>query len=238
MVSYKPEARKDVVVLLSTEHHDDAIPPMGNPKMKPTIVLDYNSRKGGVDAADQLVAEYSCQRPSKRWPMKIFFALLDVAAMNAYKVFIHENPNFGLSRGGTGTPVKSRRLKAYRNLALQLVWPQITARYLATPNLPIGTRNAMKDVGNAIHEALPARARDVPPPRPPPPPRVPGQRTAVGRCFLCPEELVKDRRLSYKNCSFCNRPVCTQHCRDERFCDICTEDVERPVGYVAEDEEN
>lgn len=66
IVSCKPEARKEIVLLLSTEHHDDEVPQLQNSKQKPAIMLEYNSRKGGVDAADQLVGEYTCQRPTRR----------------------------------------------------------------------------------------------------------------------------------------------------------------------------
>ncbi|TWW54799.1 C3a anaphylatoxin chemotactic receptor [Takifugu flavidus] len=36
---------------------------------KPTIILDYNKNKGGVDNLDKLTATYTCQRMTRRWPM-------------------------------------------------------------------------------------------------------------------------------------------------------------------------
>lgn len=159
--------------------------------------------------------------------MKIFFAMVDVAAMIAYEVFIHENLAWGISRGGTGTPIKSRRLKAYHRLALQLTWPQITARYLATPNLPNNIIGAMKVKGGSIGEELPVKPRHPLLPQPAPLPRI--ARQAVGRCYLCPEETVRRRQLAYKCCSICNRPVCTNHRRLETFCEECQLDVARPV---------
>lgn len=98
LCSYKPEQRNEIVLVLSSEHHDAHVPEANNPKLKPEMILDYNSRKGGVDSADQLIAEYSCERPTRRWPMKIFFSIINVAAVNAYKLFIMNNPGWGMSR--------------------------------------------------------------------------------------------------------------------------------------------
>jgi len=52
------------VVLLSTEHHSAEISP--EVKNKPQMILDYNATKWGVDTADQMIANYSCQRITRR----------------------------------------------------------------------------------------------------------------------------------------------------------------------------
>ena len=57
---------------------------------KPEIITFYNSTKGGVDGLDQKCANYSSSRRTKRWPLAIFFTLVDVACgVNSY--IIHQS---------------------------------------------------------------------------------------------------------------------------------------------------
>ena len=48
----------------------------------------YNSTKGGVDTMDQLVRSYSTKRMTRRWPMAIFYNMVDVSALNALIVYL------------------------------------------------------------------------------------------------------------------------------------------------------
>ncbi|KAB0804260.1 hypothetical protein PPYR_01230 [Photinus pyralis] len=96
LVSYVPK-RNSAVVLLSTEHRDDKISGADN-DYKPDIILHYNKTKGAVDTTDKLAKEYTTQRKTNRWPMAIFFHLLDIAAINAYKLWIHANPEWKKGR--------------------------------------------------------------------------------------------------------------------------------------------
>ena len=49
---------------------------------KPQIILDYNKYKGGVDTMDHLATIYSCIRNTRRWPMTLFFNMLDVGQLH------------------------------------------------------------------------------------------------------------------------------------------------------------
>jgi len=69
LVSYKTHSSR-IVLLLSTQHHERAIAP-NRADEKPEIILHYNSTKGGVDSMDQMVGEFTCVRPTKRWPLKV-----------------------------------------------------------------------------------------------------------------------------------------------------------------------
>jgi len=51
-VPYVPKPNK-AVVLISSEHHSDAI--VESNDSKPEIILFYNKTKGSVDAFDQMV---------------------------------------------------------------------------------------------------------------------------------------------------------------------------------------
>lgn len=79
-MSYVPEPNK-AVVLVSSFHHSGDI--SGEEHRKPTIIMDYNKCKGGVDTLDQLVRHYTCKRKTKRWPLAVFCDLLDIAAYDA-----------------------------------------------------------------------------------------------------------------------------------------------------------
>lgn len=60
---------------------------------KPTIILDYNSTKGGVDSVDQKCANYSTARKTRRWPLALFFRFLDMTAVNSFVIYVANNMN-------------------------------------------------------------------------------------------------------------------------------------------------
>ena len=84
LVSYAP-CRNRIVTLLSSSHGRGVCPPQ-DPANRPQMILDYNRGKGGVDQLDENLAEFSCVRKTVRWPLLVFFNIIDVACNNA---FIH-----------------------------------------------------------------------------------------------------------------------------------------------------
>lgn len=91
LASYVPKKNR-AVILLSSFHHDDEV--VHQNKQKPRIVLDYNKYKSGVDTLDQVVRCYNCRRKSNRWPFLLFCNMLDIAAYNAFILFLHVHPNY------------------------------------------------------------------------------------------------------------------------------------------------
>ena len=89
MVSYAPKKNK-TVLLLSTMHEQPDI----DEQKKPIIVLDYNATKGAVDAFDQEVWYYTCARKTRRWPMRVFFFIVDTACLNAFVLWCIKNPQW------------------------------------------------------------------------------------------------------------------------------------------------
>uniref|UniRef100_A0A1B6MC64 PiggyBac transposable element-derived protein domain-containing protein n=1 Tax=Graphocephala atropunctata TaxID=36148 RepID=A0A1B6MC64_9HEMI len=81
LMSYVPKEQK-AVIMVSSMHHgatDDS------ETGKPEIIALYNNTKGGVDSLDQKIANYSSSRRTRRWPMAIFFTIIDTASgVNAY----------------------------------------------------------------------------------------------------------------------------------------------------------
>lgn len=83
LVSYVPKKNKSVV-LISTMHDDGAIDPVSN---KPDIILQYNATKGGVDTVDKMCSTYSVGRRTRRWPLAIFFQLINIAGINSQLLY-------------------------------------------------------------------------------------------------------------------------------------------------------
>ena len=74
------------VLLLSTRHQIGHIS-SDNWKKKPNTVLFYNDTKCGVDCLDQMCKLYTEKSGVRRWPLAIFFNLLDLAAINAHVLY-------------------------------------------------------------------------------------------------------------------------------------------------------
>lgn len=97
MVSYVPQKNK-AVVLLSSQIRKDTIVP--EEKNKPKIILFYNKTKGAVDTGDKMTREYSCARPTRRWPFRVFMEIIDMAALNAYVIFKMRHPEWNANNTG------------------------------------------------------------------------------------------------------------------------------------------
>ncbi|XP_021361535.1 piggyBac transposable element-derived protein 4-like [Mizuhopecten yessoensis] len=64
-------------VLNKTDKH-------GIPIIKPTCVVDYCAKMGGVDLSDQVIQYYDILRKTVKWWRKLFFHLVNVAITNAF----------------------------------------------------------------------------------------------------------------------------------------------------------
>ena len=53
---------------------------------KPQVILDYNAGKGGVDLMDSCIEDFSCKRKTNRYPLVVFFNILDIAILNLYLI--------------------------------------------------------------------------------------------------------------------------------------------------------
>lgn len=87
LLSYKPKPNK-VVYLLSSCSEGGTVNQENN---KPHMVEFYN--KGGVDAFDQMCANMSCSRKTNRWPMCMFYGMLNMRFMNSYVIYCENKLN-------------------------------------------------------------------------------------------------------------------------------------------------
>ena len=80
VLSYALKRNKNALMLSSSHSSYD---PVGEDQ-KPSIILDYNKNKGGVDTIDENTEEFSCLRKSVWWPMVVNYNLINIACCNGY----------------------------------------------------------------------------------------------------------------------------------------------------------
>lgn len=124
VVSFVPKKYKNVLAV-STMHHDDEIDKSTN---KPGIIMAYNQTKFGVDIVDKMCVMYNVGRSTRRWPLTIFFHLLNVAGINALNLYV-ANKDYE----------KTVRREFLFRLSRDLITPQIRKRIFAK-NIPRGIR--------------------------------------------------------------------------------------------------
>ncbi|CAG4936644.1 unnamed protein product [Parnassius apollo] len=115
-------------------HHESAT---SETSEKPEVIGYYNSTKAGVDAVDQMCHSYSCSRRTKRWPLAIFYNMLDVAGINSHTILNNNNNRNGKNQ-------ESRAEFLYK-LSLDLMLPYIKDR-LKIPNLRHKIRDKIQSV--------------------------------------------------------------------------------------------
>ena len=81
---YQGKPSKNVFVL-SSVHRSVAISDI--PKKLPESVTYYNNTKSGVDNIDQVALFCTTKVASRRWPLQVFYNILDFAAINAKIVY-------------------------------------------------------------------------------------------------------------------------------------------------------
>ena len=99
LCSCAPKKNK-AVILLSTMHSDTAV--NVDEQKKTHMIMYYNKYKTGVDIMNQMVSRYTCHRRTQRWPLAMFFNILDVGALVAYIIY-YENNNMLKTKNKSAT---------------------------------------------------------------------------------------------------------------------------------------
>ncbi|XP_023809492.1 piggyBac transposable element-derived protein 3-like [Oryzias latipes] len=81
---YAPK-RKKTVYILSSMH--SVVQTENSTKRKPNTVALYNTTKCGVDVIDQMMQEDTVRRGTRRWPVAVFYNMIDMAALNAHVLY-------------------------------------------------------------------------------------------------------------------------------------------------------
>ena len=174
-------------------HHDTQVE---GEERKPYIILHYNANKGGVDTTDQPATTYMCRRKCSRWPMTLFYNMLDVAGIAALTVWLFSHTDVAANKH------KFRRT-FLTSLGQQLVDDHIQQRLLNPRSVQKDARLALKLLGY-IDSLADMEAVEQPP--------------AKCHCVLCPRS--RDRKVR-QMCTVCNRNVCQDHSTLEVICKDC-----------------
>ena len=75
---------------------------------KTEATMFYNATKGGVDAFDQLCANTDTGRMTRRWPVCIFFASLNIALNNSWIIYKSRRENMKKEKKDFGIDLASR----------------------------------------------------------------------------------------------------------------------------------
>lgn len=168
ILSYIPKKKKNVL-LASSLHHDDII---DTETGKPDIITTYNQTKGGVDTVDKLCAAYNCARGTRRWPMVIFYSMLNVAGINSLVIYKANDIDKNILRR-----------EFLRKLSFELISDQLRIRSSLT-NIP---RSMKIRIGEIL--GLEPVAQQAEPPA--------NQR---GRCAMCDRKKNRPTRYLCRKC--------------------------------------
>ena len=76
---------KKRIQILSTVHHNPTV----IEKKRSHMHMFYNATKGGVDTFDQICSALTCSRKTRRWPVCVFYGILNIVVNNSF--YIHQN---------------------------------------------------------------------------------------------------------------------------------------------------
>ena len=82
---YQGKVNKNVL-LLSTLHSTIIYIETNRIKLPETVQF-YNKTKCGVDILDQMARRYSTRAAAVRWPVHVFYSILDIAAIYAWIIY-------------------------------------------------------------------------------------------------------------------------------------------------------
>jgi len=135
---------------------------------KPDIILFYSQTKGGVDTCDQMVKSMTVKRKTNRWPLAVFYRIVDFACLNSFIVW-----------RTVKTKENVTRRQYILHLALRLSKQRIVRRSVI-PQLSNDVKEAIRMCGVNVPSAHVANLT---------------QKTKKHRCHLCPRSLEKKTTL-------------------------------------------
>ncbi|UYV77475.1 hypothetical protein LAZ67_15001152 [Cordylochernes scorpioides] len=173
LVSYVPIKSK-AVLLLSTMHSTPTIDEESGFKLKPEIVTFYNLTKGGVDMVNQMCGTYSVGRRTNRWPLSLFFDVLNVAGINSEIIFKSLNIN---------SPRVPRRI-FLKNISLQLFQDHLKIR------------SQLKNLPRSLHDLIILHCKKAESPEIEM--SVESEPKKRKRCYVCPSTKGHRKRRQFK----------------------------------------
>lgn len=171
LVSYVPKKNRSVI-LVSSMHHEAET---DSRTRKPEMIMLYNKTKGGVDSMDFKISTYSSNRRSRRWPLTLFYAILNISCANS----------FILKKHFPGFQKNLQRLDFTKQLAKSLVVQHMRNR-LESKKMP-------REISLGIRRIL-----GISNERPEQPKGCILEKRVV--CSTCPPRLMRKTRYACKDC--------------------------------------
>ena len=142
-----------------------------------------------------MCASYSVSRVTRRWPLAVFYILMNIAGINSWVIYTFNTPS----------DEPQRRIRFLKNLSLSLMKEHLVSRS-QIPSLP-------RDVSAFLEKYRPLPVEDDGDGIAGRPPK------KRGRCFSCGRQ--KNSSTSMK-CDKCNRFICRQHSKKQIICAKCS----------------
>lgn len=191
LVSYKPKNNKIVNLISSMHTTDGTIKP--NTK-KPYIIETYNSTKGAVDTFDQMCQNMCANRKTRRWPLCMFFNMINMTCINSYVIYSHNV----ISKGGKPLSRQAYMLELHKELCK----PQQMFRLQNIPNM---SRSLKRTIADVLEQEEPVEhiTED-------------NQKGKRKYCSTCPSA---KKRMTVTYCPKCKKPICGEH--QVKICKEC-----------------
>jgi len=77
-----------------------------------TVHTVYDEEEGSVDVVDEMIDIYRTKVCTRRWPMVVFYTVIDIAALNTSVVWLHKYPNWKIKI------LKERRRRFLKELGM------------------------------------------------------------------------------------------------------------------------
>jgi hypothetical protein len=196
MLSYVPKAKKNVL-LVSSQHDQPDISQRAD--RKPEVILAYNEDKSGVDMVDKMIDTYRTKVSTLRWPVVVFYTIIDMAALNAFVIRLHKKPNW------MSNMAKERRRLFLKELGTELILPLVQQRAANINGLSSSCQQAIRTILNQ-----PIR---VQPPSTSAPSVPPGKRVVcITEGYGTGYKKAKTNANKVKQrCVSCHKPACQKH---------------------------
>ena len=166
---------------------------------------------------DQMVRNYSCYVTTRRWPVVVFYNMVDVAAINAFTLWIENNSDYLES----GSKFKSARREFLIALGMELVKPYIERRAENPRGFSNHVRKTIGEVlGRNIIDPVPELKKQKPS-------QYPGA-NCVDEAYQtagCKEKKYNRANKAHYVCNLCSKRICGIHCKKEiKFtCNNCND---------------
>ena len=187
ILSYQAKEKKKPIIILSSSHNQPEV--FDDDKKVPCAIHDYNQTKYGVDVIDQCIGNYTVRRINRRWPMYVFFNMIDIAAINSMTIWLCHNSDWNNGRTNTRRVFLSQLSIALtdernqRHSQQSRLKPKVKLALLS-----LGYKLRSENVENSkVHVHL---------------------NPSKKRCYLCPS---KPGRKVRQFCYDCGNNVCLSH---------------------------